>query len=65
MTNRPDQDTPTWYRPGEAAARLGVTPKTVSRMADAGAIQSITLPTSRHRRYLVADVEALRKAVAA
>lgn len=37
---------------------LGVTTKTVSRMADSGRIHAITLP-SGHRRYLAADVEAL------
>lgn len=64
MTNRPGQDAPTWYKPGEAAAKLGVTPKTVSRMADVGRIHAITLP-SGHRRYSVVDVNALAESVAA
>lgn len=64
MTNKPNQAPSAWYKPGEAALKLGVTTKTVSRMADTGRIHAITLP-SGHRRYAVADVNALADSVAA
>jgi excisionase family DNA binding protein len=47
-----------WLQPSEAAAALGVTTKTVSRLADSGEIRSIR-PGGKHRRYAAADIEAI------
>ena len=55
MPNIPDQETNAKLMPGEAAARLGVTTKTLTVMS---ALHPIVLP-SGHRRYLAAEVEAL------
>ena len=55
MPNIPDQETSAKLMPGEAAARLGVTTKTLTVMS---ALHPIVLP-SGHRRYLAAEVEAL------
>lgn len=63
MTLQPDQAPSAWYKPGEAATLLGVTPKTVARIAEAGTIRAITLP-SGHRRYAAADVDAFAKSAA-
>lgn len=55
-TNKPDADE--WVSPADAAAILGVSPRTVSRLADAGDVRAIR-PTGKHRRYSVASLEAL------
>lgn len=47
-----------WLTPAEAAAALGVTTKTVSRLADRGEIHTIR-PGGTQRRYAAADVEAI------
>lgn len=57
MTERTTLDAEEWISPGEAAGILGVTTKTVARLADAGTIRSIRPGT--HRRYAVADIAAL------
>lgn len=44
--------------PREVAKILGVSTRTVSRMADAGELHAIPLP-SGHRRYVRAEIEAL------
>jgi excisionase family DNA binding protein len=56
MTDRTTLDAEDWISPAAAAALLGVTPKTVSRLADAGEIRAIR--PGAHRRYLRSDVEA-------
>lgn len=45
--------------PGEAAKMLGVDPKTLTRWANTKKIPSFRLPGG-HRRYRVADIEAIR-----
>ena len=50
--------------PREVAALLGVSTRTVSRMADSGRLTPITLP-SGHRRYLRSEVERLAQPVEA
>ena len=62
MTERTDTNGADFYRPLEAARLLGVTMKTMSRYADRGLIQYRSLP-SGHRRYLKADVDAVRERV--
>jgi excisionase family DNA binding protein len=57
MTDRTTPDEAAWIKPGEAAAILGVDPKTVARLGDAGEIRTIR-PAGNHRRYNRADVEA-------
>lgn len=47
-----------WVTPSVAAAALGVTTKTVSRLADRGEIRAIR-PGGTQRRYAAADVEAI------
>lgn len=47
-----------WITPAEAAAALGVTTKTVSRLADRGEVRAIR-PGGTQRRYAVADIEAI------
>lgn len=44
--------------PAEVAARFRVDPKTVSRWADAGRIDSIRTPGG-HRRYRQSEIDAL------
>ena len=46
-----------YVTPGEAAAALGVSRRTVSRLAEDGKIRFIR--PGAHYRYLAADVEAL------
>lgn len=58
MTKRTGPDEVAYLRPGEAAKRLRVHPRTLTRMADRQQIHSITLP-SGHRRYSEHDVDAL------
>lgn len=43
---------------GEAARRLGISVDTLRRWSDDGTIEAVVLP-SGHRRYSLADVEAL------
>lgn len=47
-----------WVTPAEAAAALGVTTKTVSRLADRGEIRAIR-PGGTQRRYAADDIEAI------
>jgi len=54
---KPDQVESTYLTPGQAAAVLGVTRPTVSRLADAGKIRAIR--PNVHYRYLASDVYAL------
>jgi putative resolvase len=56
-----DAATEEWIAPGEASDLLGVSPKTLTRMADVGEVRSRRLP-SGHRRYLRSSVEALAEA---
>lgn len=50
--------------PASASRRIGVTPRTLSRYADAGLIPHVLLP-SGVRRYRVGDVDAFRRGPAA
>ena len=47
-----------WITPAEAASALGISPRTVSRLADKGEIRAIR-PGGTQRRYSAADVEAI------
>ncbi|WP_460003983.1 helix-turn-helix domain-containing protein [Microbacterium xylanilyticum] len=47
-----------WLTPAEAASALGLTPKSVSRLADKGSIRAIR-PGGTQRRYAAADIEAI------
>lgn len=47
-----------WVTPGVAASALGISPKTVARLADQGLIRAIR-PSGKHRRYAAADVAAI------
>lgn len=47
-----------WITPAEAASALGVTTKTVARLADRGEIRAIK-PGGTQRRYAAADIEAI------
>ena len=47
--------------PSEAARMLHVTTKTLQRMAMRGKVAAVVLP-SGHRRYLLAQIEALAAA---
>lgn len=58
MTKRTSHAEVPYLRPGEAARALSLHTRTLTRMAEKGQIQSITLP-SGHRRYLAADVSKL------
>lgn len=59
MTNSPLTDAVTvWLTPSEAAAALGVSGRTLSRLADRGELRAIR-PAGGHRRYDEASVEAL------
>jgi excisionase family DNA binding protein len=58
MTERPRADGEHYLRPQEAANRLQVTPKTLTRMGDRGEIRYIRLPRG-HRRYSESDVTAI------
>lgn len=62
MTNKelPDE-AETLVMPAEAARMLHVTTKTLQRMAIRGDIRAVTLPSSNHRRYRLADIKALLK----
>lgn len=58
MTDRTEQAESEYLRPGDAARRLSLHPRTLTRMAERGQIRSITLP-SGHRRYASEDIDAL------
>jgi excisionase family DNA binding protein len=45
--------------PGQVARRFGVSPKTVSRWADRGALQAVRTKGG-HRRFRAVDVASLR-----
>jgi excisionase family DNA binding protein len=59
MTKKPETDAGAKFLPpSEAAGRLHVSTRTLTRMADRGDLHVVKLP-SGHRRYLVSEVEAL------
>lgn len=58
MTQRPKTGPGDLLTPGEAAALVGVTPRTIHRYGTAGLIGFTRLP-SGHRRYFREDVTAL------
>ena len=58
MPNRPTPDG--LLTPSEAAAILGVSPRTLSRWADENRIPVVILP-SGHRRFRPQDINALRQ----
>lgn len=60
-TNKRDSASSVWLTPAETAAALGVGQKTLGRMADRGELRTRHTPGG-HRRYLVADVEAILRA---
>lgn len=60
MTNQQRIAAESPLSPREVALVLGVSTRTVSRMADSGQLHPVTLP-SGHRRYDRAEVEALAK----
>lgn len=63
MTNRTDQIEPFCdLTPSEASRLSGVTPLTLSRMADRGEL-TISRPSGTHRRYNRSEIEALAKPV--
>lgn len=53
-----DQAELTYLSPGDASSRLGVSLRTMGRLADRGDVRAVTLP-SGHRRYALEDIEAL------
>jgi len=59
MTKGTRTDTVELMAPRVAAALLGVTSQTVGHWASSGHIRWVRLP-SGHRRYVAADVRALR-----
>lgn len=54
----PESEQIIWITPAEAAAALGVTTKTVARLADRGEVRAIR-PGGTQRRYAAVDVEAI------
>ena len=56
-----NQEVETLMKPGEVAALFDVDPKTVSSWADAGKL-TVVRTLGGHRRYLQAEVLALRNA---
>lgn len=60
MSSHPvnDEPAPVWLTPAAVAKRLGVSAKTVQRLANAGHLHPNRLP-SGHRRYKAAEVDAL------
>ncbi len=46
-----------YLMPATAARKLGITPRTLARMADSGQVESIVLP-SGHRRYLSGSIDS-------
>ncbi|WP_144061082.1 MerR family transcriptional regulator [Agrococcus pavilionensis] len=63
MTERQGQDAVDYLAPGEAAARLRVSVKTLTRMADKQQVDFIRLP-SGHRRYLATSIDSFTNAPA-
>jgi predicted site-specific integrase-resolvase len=59
MTKETNPQVSELMRPAHAALVLGIHTKTLSRMALAGSIKSVVLP-SGHRRYVKSDIETLR-----
>jgi excisionase family DNA binding protein len=43
----------------EAASRLGVTPATLARWSDAGAVEAVRIGVGRRRHYRVSDIRRL------
>jgi hypothetical protein len=58
MRNPPNSAPDAWIAPGRAATELGVTLKTLAKLADSGHVTARKLP-SGHRRYLQSSVSAL------
>ncbi len=52
-------ESPKRLTPSQAAEHLGVSVRTVSRLADRGLLTAHHLPGSRHRRYDIVEVSAL------
>lgn len=48
-----------WLTPSQAAARLGVHVRTLTRHADEGTVPVHRLSETSHRRYLAAEIDAL------
>jgi hypothetical protein len=61
MTNEGDSAQSDLLSPGVAALLLGVSPKTLARMADSRSIVAVVLP-SGHRRYRRDTLTALSSA---
>ncbi|ONI63918.1 hypothetical protein ALI44B_04640 [Leifsonia sp. ALI-44-B] len=61
MTNQQNQVESDYISPGEAATLLGVSVRTLSRMADNGTMPVTILP-SGHRRYEAQIVREFREA---
>ncbi|WP_207714267.1 helix-turn-helix domain-containing protein [Scytonema sp. UIC 10036] len=53
MTNESNM----YLSPKEASERYNIHPKTLSRMADKGIIECMTMPGSNHRRYNANSIE--------
>lgn len=47
-----------WISPWDASKALGISQRTVARLADRGDIRAIR-PTGGHRRYYAPDIEAI------
>lgn len=58
MTERIASNEQEWLTPAAAAAALGLTPKSIARLADQGRIRAIR-PGGTQRRYAAADIEAI------
>ena len=58
MTQRLSSDTGDYLTPAQAAAFVGVTPRTIHRYGTAGRLTFVTLP-SGHRRYHRDSIETL------
>lgn len=58
MPNSPVTDSEAWVKPGSAAGQLGVSLKTLAKLADEGHIRARKLPGG-HRRYLQSSIDAL------
>lgn len=57
-TERNNSTEQEWLTPAAAAAALGLTPKSIARLAAKGTIRAIR-PGGTQRRYAAADVEAI------
>lgn len=58
QTNKPEPVEEPDLMPGEAARKLHVSTKTLTRMADRGIVAAVTLP-SGHRRYFRSSIDGL------